>query len=506
MNDKINMSAADRIWCRAGQLYESSRVPFLASMLTGLAAHGYAFANKLVNHDEVESLFGKGATVTSGRWGLELVKVLFPDWSMPWIYGIISLLLISLAVCLMVRMLGIRSPVLQALLGALVVSFPSLTGNFCFMFTSSAYAWAFFLSVLAVYELWLGGGLRACVSVLLLVLALGIYQAYISVAASFCVLLMIVWIMDAERPLKDVILFGVKAVLLMAAAIGLYYAAVQLSFAITGAEFNTYVTENVNADNGFARRIRMAYDAFLYVFTFRNFYIISTETSRVLHIILAGLILVCMGARAYKTGKPLYAAALLVLTALLPLSICCMVLIMSPQSVHSLVMYSFVTVYFLAAAVIERLETKPGRAVCAVAALILSVVVISNVYFSNMCYLKLTMQYENMYAFYSGLITQVEMTEGFDENSSLAIVGQQDNLMHSFPELDTELLMGPPPDLINAYSKENFIRYYLGVDIPFASEETRKELETDPRVEDMAEYPYYGSVRKIDDCIVVKLG
>ena len=37
------------------------RAPFFTALLAGLAAHGYAFSNKLVNHDEIESLFGKGA-------------------------------------------------------------------------------------------------------------------------------------------------------------------------------------------------------------------------------------------------------------------------------------------------------------------------------------------------------------------------------------------------------------------------------------------------------------
>ena len=85
------------------------QTPFCSALIAGLLAHGYAFTNKLLNHDEIESLFGKGATVTSGRWGLELVKVLFPDWSMPWIYGILSLLLISAAACLMLRENGILS-------------------------------------------------------------------------------------------------------------------------------------------------------------------------------------------------------------------------------------------------------------------------------------------------------------------------------------------------------------------------------------------------------------
>ena len=122
----------------AAALRRENRAPFLAALITGLAAHGYAFTNKLLNHDEIESLFGKGATVTSGRWGLELVKILFPDWSMPWIYGLVSILLIAVSACLMLKILDIRAPLSRLLLPALIVSFPSLTGNFCFMFTSSA--------------------------------------------------------------------------------------------------------------------------------------------------------------------------------------------------------------------------------------------------------------------------------------------------------------------------------------------------------------------------------
>ena len=147
-----------------------------------------------------------------------------------------------------------------------------------------------------------------------------------------------------------------------------------------------------------------------------------------------------------------------------------------------------------------------GTKVKDVTALLLMAVIVSNVYFANMVYLKLDLQYENASSFYTGLMTQVKQTEGFDENSKLAIIGRQDNLLHSFPELDTELMLGPARDLVNIYSRENFIKYYLGFDIPFASEDDVAALAADARVETMAEYPYYGSVSKIDDFIVVKLG
>ena len=160
--------AVQSLSARAGSLWEKNRAPFLTALAVGFCAHGYAFSNKLLNHDEIESLFGKGATVTSGRWGLELVKPLFPDWSMPWIYGIISLVFIAAAACLMLETLEIRSRALRVLLPAVIVSFPSLTGNFCFMFTAAPYAWSFFLTALAVYLICRGGAWRLCLSVVLL--------------------------------------------------------------------------------------------------------------------------------------------------------------------------------------------------------------------------------------------------------------------------------------------------------------------------------------------------
>ena len=50
------------------------------------------------------------------------------------------------------------------------------------------------------------------------------------------------------------------------------------------------------------------------------------------------------------------------------------------------------------------------------------------------------------------------------------------------------------------------LRFYLGCELPLADEASVQALERDPRVQAMPEYPYAGSVRKIGDTIVVKLG
>ena len=503
--EKKQYSYTERFGLRLRGLYLENRVPFLAALLTGFAAHMFMFTNKLVNHDEIEALFYKGATVTSGRWGLELSKLLLPNWSMPWIYGLLTLLLISVSVCIMLGILEIRSRLSQILLAAVVVSFPSLTGTYCFMFTSAAYGLAFLLAVLCVWLYQKGGAVNAAFATVSLVLCLSIYQAYIAITASLFVLLMIKGCLEVEKSVWQIVLYGLKALAMMAADLAVYFAVTLLVFRFTGAEFNSYVMENVNDKASLLGKVRMAYENFRDIFTFRNYSLISSEGARYAHIVLLGVILVGLVLAARKS-MPLNWVLLAVLVLLLPLSINCMYLLMSPQSIHTLVLYSFVCLYFLGALILEKLAPRPGLLVKDIMALLMCIIIASNVYFANMTYLKMHLQYENANAFYVSLIAQIKETEGFDENSRLAIIGRQDNLLYPFPELGTDGLLGPSQDLVNIYSRENFFRRYLGFDVPFAGQEELDALSKTAEFEQMAEYPYNGSVKKIGDYIVVKLG
>ncbi len=73
---------------------------FAGAWLAGLCAHGYMFANKLSNHDDIASMWDTGASYTSGRWGLYLVSKLDGGLSTPWILGLLSLLFLGLAAML----------------------------------------------------------------------------------------------------------------------------------------------------------------------------------------------------------------------------------------------------------------------------------------------------------------------------------------------------------------------------------------------------------------------
>ena len=204
------------------RLVKSHRIPLFSALFFGFLAHAFAFTNKLVNHDEVQSLFSKGGTVILGRWGLGALDSVFPNVSMPWIYGVMTLFLLAVSVCILVRVLRIRDKWMQALAAGLVITFPSLTGTFGYMFTSSSYGVAFLLAVLSVWLLqgkcvWYRLGALMC-----MVLSLSIYQAYVSITASLLVLVLIRQLLD-DGDAAAVFRRGLCYVLFLALGLGLYF-------------------------------------------------------------------------------------------------------------------------------------------------------------------------------------------------------------------------------------------------------------------------------------------
>ena len=120
---------------RGKQLWDVYRVPFLSAFLFGLLAYGFLLANKIPVDDDLPFFFGKGATTISGRWGLALLRFVMPDLSLPWFYGLLSLLFLSLAACLIVGIFRLKHPALQIVLCGLFVCFPAETGTISYTFT-----------------------------------------------------------------------------------------------------------------------------------------------------------------------------------------------------------------------------------------------------------------------------------------------------------------------------------------------------------------------------------
>lgn len=497
-------------WC--GAKLKEYRIPAIAGMVFGLLAYMFAFTNKLVNHDEVFTLFFKGGSYSLGRWGLEILELIFPNYSMPWIYGIITIVLITLSVCVMIHIFSIRSKLLQVLLMGSVMVFPSLIGTFTYMFTSSSYAVSFLLAVLAVWLLSRLDKRTVIPAFLCMIGSLSIYQSYVAIAASLLVLTLIQRLMK-EDEIASIVKSGIFFVLFLIVSLGVYYAGTMVINKLRGVGFNSYAGGNLSFS--FAEipaRILLAYQNFPKFFSgYRG--LMPGSFSQILHIlclILTAVLLLVWGFSRKKL-QPARILWLIALIAVLPLAINCMYLFTTEDAVHTLVLYGFVAVYVLAAVAADFCmsmvpENKVSRLALNAMGFVLALIIAGNTYLANEAYLLLHLRYENAYAFYTSLIADIKMTPEFDENTKLAVIGtfrEPDFYLEKFPFSDH--VTGTDGFLPDIYSKDRFLEFYLGFPIPMASDEEIAAITATAEYEAMAVYPYYGSMQMFDDILVVKL-
>lgn len=481
------------------------KLPFLFGVIFGLAAHASAMTNKFINQDELEYLFSKGATIDSGRWFLHLTRAVFPDASMPWINGVIALVLLSAACCVIICTFDIKSRVLQALLSAVIVTFPAEALTLTYMFTAAPYALSFLLFALSVYELTRGGWGRMALSAILFCLACGIYQAYLSLAASLFVVYIIKKLITREWTAKEGVAFGVKALGVMLVGLAVYFAVNKLVLAATATEYNDYAADLLDQSITPAtilRLIKTAYLSFFYFFRHNYLQYIPTRTAQLANLVLFAAVFVCLIKCFIKdrdlARKLLWAALLLIL----PLAVNCILIF---SFIHAVMLYGFVGVYVLAAAVLDGDHARTGR-LCLhdVGALCLAVIVMCNLVYSNNVFLKQKLVYEETYGFYSTLISRIKQLPDYSDDDKIALLGDGSEQVHKASEIDTKGLIAVGDEMVSAYSRDKLLKYYMGLDCDVIDEIelTQQQLA---KAASMPRYPADGGIMRDDGVIIVRL-
>ncbi len=386
-------------------------------------------ANKLPNDDDLIYAFGKGVGLPSGRFGLKLVSLLFPDYSMPWITGILSLLMLCLALTLVTELFEIRSRALQILLPAVMIVFPSQIGIFTYTFALPAFALAFLLTVLSVRAAASGSSRGLLVGTAVLVFVLSVYQAYLMLAAALFLLLLLRDSLNGGVPLRDTVRRGLRFLFVLIAA-AVYALILLLLFRLTGTGLGTYAREAATeADYPLLRRIRSAVAAAVFAFVpgKRYYNLTVSDFSACLHLAgfaLAGAALLLCFIGAEKKDVPRFLLQLLITFILLPLSVSC-IFLLTYSSVHTLVLHAFVTCYLMMAVLLE--EGRPEGAFFRFAQkllpLCLGLITAVNIYAANEASLKL--HYQNVYleSVCSHVMSNLQQRPDFTEDACITFIG-----------------------------------------------------------------------------------
>ncbi|MBQ8072547.1 MAG: glucosyltransferase domain-containing protein [Clostridia bacterium] len=495
-----------------------ARAAFLGALIGGLVAQGMGLFNKFSWHDDIFQLFGTGATITSGRWMLQVLMeaedLLFGGHcSLPLLHGFFALLCVGASAGLMVALLRIRRPPLCALLGAVMAAFPMVTALFGFIFTAPAYSLALLMITAGAYLLCAEGRWGWKIpGILLCVCSVGTYQAFLPLLLSLLLLSDLRMLAEGERPpaalLRRMAGQGICLVLIMA----LYLAGSRFFLRKYGLVLDTYMGINQAASTSplvYLERAGRAY---------REFFLPSRNVSwdmypqhaHYLYLLMLcadGLMGLGLAFTAWRRSRGRGALTLLLL-ALFPLG-CNFIFVMS-EEVHSLMTYGQVAQLALFVWLADRTELpRPRfrRLIPGLAALVMAGLGVMYARYDNQCYLKTAFQQQQAISWNTALVARIKSAKGYRDELPVAWVNRteaQDRTLYNIGELDFLRLSGYEYDIqtyVNNWAWERFLARWCG----FAPETVDPEtVSSRPEVEGMPAYPADGSIQVLEDVVVVK--
>lgn len=452
-----------------------------------------------------------------GVYGYFFIRALFGNYSLPWLNGILSILFLAISSILVIKSFAIDDEVSCIFISAIMVTFPSITSTFTFVFTVQYYCFSILLTCAAVYFIrkytkgWIVG-------IVLLAFSLGIYQAYLGIAASFFLLFLIVDMLQSKRTIRQIFAEAWKYLGILVASILLYFACNKIALIITHNQLSEYMGINSMGHLPFNQipkiLCRIYVEFFAPVVIERNG-IVQYSILRISYFVFL-LLTLYLGVRVIsfvKTKKGCAAMFLTVLFLILFPFAVNIIYMMCTYWVHTLMRYSVVTFYIAFIVIWEQNKQIlfPKKLIPCTEWVIMCLYIITIGGFciqANQAYLCLNQEYRQAYSYYTTIIAQIKMTEGYNANTPVAFVGEiQDPTFPKIAEFDNLKNLAGIPDAynyINMYSRDRFIKYFCGFNPPMADD--INAIKSSPQFQAMPSYPDYGSMEIIDETLVIKLG
>lgn len=498
------------LWQRVGK---GQKCAFFAAVVAGYAAHLYAFTNLIPNSDGLSRVYDLQQMTVSGRWFLHYATSLNNFTQMPAVIGLLSLLLIGLAAAFAVDVLGIRSGVLGAMSGAVMVAFPCMGYTFLYMFTASAYCLAIFLAVLSV---WLArrGKLGFLLGVLLLALVMGTYQVYVTVSIALSVLCVLRQVLEGETTFRQSLRFGLGLMAYIALGAVLYYVILRLVLRVKGLELLSYLgMDAASAGYPIKELPRLIFSTYKQVVAF--FFVPSSAdgfASPVYALLNLAALVIGVGCCAVhltdkKLWKPIWrSATVLGLVCILPLAVN-FGQIISPYSAPTpLMKYAYVFIYL---AVFLLCDLADGKKLTAAAPIWCAGLLLFCLNTNNLLYTASAQAHRAAESYLTRLMGRVEACEGYERGMEVLFIGAiPDEDIRSAVESYAQVDHYSVP-IHNVAPLNKHIYYYLNdwlsIPVEEPDEQTMIAMSDSAQFADMPLYPAQGSVQVVDGKVVVKL-
>ena len=490
------------------------RICFISGIIAGILFHAYMFTNKLPNWDDINNVGSYAVGAEFGRWFLKYAHLLGGKWSVPWLSGIFSIVLISAAACFVLSTLHLKSTTSAVLIPLMMLSFPSMCSLFTFMFTADCYAVGI---LLACAGAWLIRKYRFgfLPGIVCLVLSMGIYQAYLCLALGILVMGLFLDMLEENSRTADVFRRGVKAFVVACISVVIYTIVSRIVYP----QLDAYNGLDQMGKIDLIRLPRLILRSYKWVVQYFILKPFSFVTAAAWALNVASCLLTAGLVIAFFIRKKIYknsgsAILYIFLAMMVPLAMGSIIIMAPDASISMLMLYQYHILYtqsglFLA----DAGKVRAGRILGYVVAAVLLLVGYQNFVVTNQAYFRMGIAYERSYAYYNRIMERIEATAGYQPGDPFALIG--------------EYGLSETPDLLGSYSMDgdrftdlsgvaketglltsgvryNFMKTYIGVEMPEVSEEAVEAIKETKDYQAMPAYPADGCVKQIEGVWVVK--
>ena len=494
------------------------KVCFFMALTVGLLAHLYKITNWLPNWDSLVFRYDSQNMIGLGRWFLPVCCSFSSFYDLPFLNGIIAILFHALGAVCICRILNVQKKVTAGLIGALIVSFPTVTSVMMYAYVADGYSIAFFLSTLAAMYMTKDKP-KYLLSAILIALSCGIYQAYITVTIMLVLLHLIDEMIFKNASFRVVLKKAVCMFLSGVLGVALYGIILKVILEIFSAELLDYQGANAAAS---LSNIDLLASLYIIKETFMKcFFDLSGGVN--IYVALNGFVLFftlmyylrcIVKNQIYK--YPANTLMIIILSVMLIFGAGALAFINPGVDYHNLMRMGYAVFYLIFLIIYEReTETKESHtAIKCWIVLITTIVLVTNqVVISNVSYHKAQITYEKSYGVLIRIADRIEQTPGSEDCNKILVIGALDdsdaygvNLTPDITGITDGYIIRADDETVGQSVLCSALNDYCGKNYEFVSGEEKIKITQREDVKSMKKWPQMDCVTIVDDTVVIKFG
>ncbi len=482
-------------------------------------SHGYRMVNLLFSHDSLMiNQLDADWQISIGRFIQPLIPLMRGTLCSPFVILFVAYVFLTLSCYLIIDLFGIRkNSYVFMVIGIMIINTVLGASYATYIPWADGYAVSLFCSVFAIYLVHYFGKKGIIPGMILVLISMGIYQAYISAALS-CVLILFMLDMLNNRKLKDAMRkVLISAVTVMCGAglylIGYYFSCKILSIPVAESE------NSVGSINGFnlAEALKNTYYVFFkWLWEPKSFisqlnFIPQTDKIAMVLIRIINvsvfLLMIYMIIKLVKIRKISAINVVFTFAGMIAFPIAAnFICIISNGFIHGLMKYAFCLFYVFAVILCQQIdkEDTKKRKLNVLLTVCMACVIWNSYILVNQIYMIKGVEENATLSYMTRIVNEVESTEGYVEGvTPVAFVGTVEGTTALIRTLDW--------NKINVTGLTQSMITYEGTDYQYLDYVLQCHInlvrvpEITDEIMEMPTFPSEGSVRFIGDTIVVKV-